>query len=162
MIRTGDIAKVACIAFAVVAAPSYATPPSGFVGTVQWQGRFDPINTKVKTDGIDARLHSKDAANLLVVRFNVAPGGTSGWHTHPGMSLVTVISGEITLYEASLCTPKRLSAGQTFVDEGGDHVHLVRNETGAAAQLGAVQLVEPGVPGRVDVPRPNNCGSSVQ
>ncbi|MCW3798066.1 hypothetical protein OMW55_09650 [Sphingomonas sp. BN140010] len=32
--------------------------------------------------------------------------------------------GEITLYDASLCTPKRLTAGQTFVDEGGDHVHL--------------------------------------
>ena len=154
--------SVALLALALAATPAQATPPSGFVGTVQWQGLFDPINTKVKTDGIDARLHSKDAANLLVVRFNVAPGGTSGWHTHPGMSLVTVISGEITLYDASLCTPKRLTAGQTFVDEGGDHVHLVRNETGSPAHLGAVQLVQPGVPGRVDRPRPNNCGSTVQ
>lgn len=154
--------SAASIALVIAATSAQATPPSGFNGTVQWQGRFDPMNVKVKTDGIDARLHSKDAANLLVVKFDVAPGGTSGWHTHPGMSLVTVISGEITLYDAALCTPKRLTAGQTFVDEGGDHVHLVRNETASLTQLGAVQLVQPGVPGRVDRPRPNNCGSTVQ
>jgi quercetin dioxygenase-like cupin family protein len=156
------VAGATAIAFLLAAAPAHATPPSGFVGTVQWQGLFDPMNVKVKTDGIDARLHSKDAANLLVVKFNVAPGGTSGWHTHPGMSLVTVLSGEITLYDAALCTPKRLTAGQTFVDEGGDHVHLVRNETASPTQLGAVQLVQPGVPGRVDRPRPNNCASTIQ
>jgi quercetin dioxygenase-like cupin family protein len=156
------VAQASALAFLLAATPVHATPPSGFVGTVQWQGPFDPMNVKVKTDGIDARLHSKDVANLLVVKFNVAPGGTSGWHTHPGMSLVTVISGEITLYEASLCTARRLTAGQTFVDEGGDHVHLVRNETASPTQLGAVQLVQPGVPGRTDRPRPNNCASGVE
>lgn len=156
------LAKALSVASLVAAVPAQATPASGFVGTVQWQGLLDPLNAKVKTDGIDARLHSKDAANLLVVRFNVAPGGTSGWHTHPGMSLVTVISGEISLYDAALCTPRRLTAGQTFVDEGGDHAHLVRNETSATTQLGAVQLVQPGVPGRIDLPRPNNCDAGVQ
>lgn len=156
------IAKATSMAFLLTAAPASATNPSGFVGTVQWFGMFDPMNVKVKTDGIDARLHSKDSAKLVVVRFNVAPGGTSGWHSHPGMSLVTVISGTVTLYDAALCTPKPLTAGQTFVDEGGDHSHLVRNETGVAAQLGAVQLVQPNVPGRIDMPRPNNCASTVQ
>jgi quercetin dioxygenase-like cupin family protein len=152
----------AVVACGLVALPIQATPSSGFVGTVQWQGPFDPLNDKVKTDGIDLRIHSKDRINLFVTRIAIAPGGTSGWHTHPGMSLVTVLSGEITLYDAALCTPRRLAAGQTFVDQGGDHLHLVRNETGSPAEVGAVQMVQPGVPGRVDAPRPNNCPNDVQ
>ena len=157
------IMKVAAgVACGLVALPVQATPPSGFVGTVQWQGPFDPLHEKVKTDGIDLTIHSKDRMNLVVTRIAIAPGGTSGWHTHPGMSLVTVLSGEITLYDAALCTPRRLAAGQTFVDEGGGHVHLVRNETGSPAEVGAVQMVQPGVPGRVDTPRPNNCSDNVQ
>ena len=155
----GTVAFAAC---GLVALPVQATPPSGFVGSVQWQGAFDPLNGKVKTDGIDLRIHSKERMNLVVTRIAIAPSGTSGWHTHPGMSLVTVLSGQITLYDPALCTPRRLVAGQTFVDEGGDHVHLVRNETGAPAEVGAVQLVQPGVPGRVDAPRPNNCPANVQ
>lgn len=152
----------AALACGLIAMPLGATPPSGFVGSVQWQGQFDPMNDKVKTDGIDLRIHSKDRMNLLATRIAIAAGGTSGWHTHPGMSLVTVISGEITLYDAALCTPRRLTAGQTFVDEGGDHVHLVRNETASPAEVGAVQMLQPGVPGRVDAARPNNCPATVQ
>ena len=152
----------AVIACGLLTVPAHATPSSGFVGTVQWQGVFDPLNAKVKTDGIDLRIHSKDRMNLVVTRIAIAPSGTSGWHTHPGLSLVTVLSGEITLYDAALCAPRRLVAGQTFVDEGGDHIHLVRNETTSPAEVGAVQLVQPGVPGRVDAPRPNNCAAAVQ
>ena len=162
MIRTGKLATATAVLGALIAVPAHATPASGFVGTVQWQGLLDPMNVKVKTDGIDLRIHSKDQVNLVVTRIAIAPGGTSGWHTHPGMSLVTVTSGEITLYDAALCTARRLTVGQTFVDEGGDHVHLVRNETSAPASVGAVQLVQPGVPGRIDAPRPNNCPANVQ
>ena len=146
----------------LIATPAQATPSSGFVGTIQWQGLFEPFNEKVKTDGLDLRIHSKDRMNLVVTRIAIAPGGTSGWHTHPGMSLVTVLSGEISLYDPALCTARRLTVGQTFIDEGGDHVHLVRNETGSPAEVGAVQMVQPGVPGRVDAPRPNNCPDDVQ
>lgn len=152
----------AAIGCTLAVAPAHATPSSGFVGTVQWQGTFDPMNTKTKTDGFDLRLHTKDDMNLLVSRIAIAPGGTSGWHTHPGMSLVTVLSGEIVLYDDALCRGRRLTVGQTFVDQGGDHVHLVRNETGAAAEVGAVQLMEAGVPTRIDAPRPNNCAANVQ
>jgi quercetin dioxygenase-like cupin family protein len=156
------IIAAAAVASSLAIVPAHATPPSGFAGTVQWQGPFDPMNVKVKTDDIDMRLHSKDNVNLVVTRIAIAAGGTSGWHTHPGMSLVTVLSGTLPLYDAALGTPRQLTVGQTFVDEGGDHVHLVRNETTAAAEVGAVQIMARGVPARQDVPRPNNCASNVQ
>lgn len=148
----------------LVATPAQATPASGFNGTVQWTGTFTDLDLKNKTDTLDMKFKGKGPALLLVTRFVVDPGGTSGWHSHPGFSMVTVISGSITLYDAALCAGRVVSAGQTFVDEGGSHVHLVRNETGTTAQLGAVQIVEnvPPAERRIDAPRPNNCAATVQ
>lgn len=146
----------------LLAVPVHATPSSGFVPAPEWQGPFEDLNFKTKTDNLDLKLQVKGDMTLVATRINIAPGGTSGWHTHPGSSLVTVTQGQITLYDATLCTPKRLGVGETFVDEGGDHVHLVRNETDSSAAVGVVQMVERGAPGREDAPRPTNCAANVQ
>ena len=151
-----------CGSALMLAIPAHATPSSGFSAAPEWQAPFEDLNFKTKTDNLDLKLQVKGAINLVVTRINIAAGGTSGWHTHPGSSLVTVTQGEITLYDAALCTPKRLGVGETFVDEGGDHLHLVRNETSSPAAVGAVQMVERGVPGRQDAPRPNNCAADIQ
>lgn len=155
---------IAVAATAMMASAASATPANDFVGTVQWTGVFTDLDLKNKTDTLDMKFKAKGPALLVVTRFAVGPSGTSGWHSHPGFSMVTVLSGSITLYDAQLCTGRTLTAGQTFVDEGGDHVHLVRNESGAPAQLGAVQIVENVAPAlrRVDAPRPNNCAAGVQ
>jgi hypothetical protein len=44
-----------------------------------------------------------------------------------------------------------------FVDPGGDHVHIVRNEGEVVAQTIAVQLIPAGATRRIDVPAPGNC-----
>ena len=49
------------------------------------------------------------------------------------------------------------AAGDTFVDSGGGHVHLIRNETGSVAKTIAVQLVPHGSMRRLDAPDPGNC-----
>jgi len=160
---TRAAAAAALAASALIAAPANATPASGFSGAIEWQGPFGEVDVKAKTSDFELKLHTKGDMNLVVTRITIAANtGTSGWHTHPGMSLVTVTAGEIMLYEADLCTGRRIVAGQTFVDEGGGHLHLVRNETGTVAEVGAVQLMERGVPARVDAPRPNNCDPTVQ
>jgi len=45
----------------------------------------------------------------------------------------------------------------TFVDPGGDHVHIVRNEGAVEARTIAVQLIPTGQPRRIDVADPGNC-----
>ena len=45
----------------------------------------------------------------------------------------------------------------TFVDEGGTHVHIVRNEGDVQAIAYAFRLVPSGQPGRIDAPDPGNC-----
>ena len=67
----------------------------------------------------------------MYVQNNVwVPGGTSGWHTHPGHSLIIVTAGTVTTYEADdpECTPHAYTVGMGIVDPGGGHVHNIRNE----------------------------------
>jgi hypothetical protein len=87
------------------------------------------------------------------------PGGTTGWHTHPGHSLILVTAGLITAYEGDdpKCTPHLYSAGMGFVDEGGTNVHLLRNEGVVEARTIAVQLIPAAATRRIDAPAPDHC-----
>ena len=149
-------------ASALVAGTAQATPPNQFVSTLEWEGPFAAIDVKTKYEAWHLKLDAKGATDLVVTRIAIGPGGSSGWHTHPGSSLVTVTEGTITLYDAQLCTGRTLGVGQTFIDEGGGHLHLVRNETAVPAAVGAVQFMPRGIPRRIDAPRPNNCDADVQ
>jgi hypothetical protein len=44
-----------------------------------------------------------------------------------------------------------------FVDAGGDHVHLLRNEGAVPARTVAVQLLPADATRRVDAERPDGC-----
>jgi quercetin dioxygenase-like cupin family protein len=111
-------------------------------------------------DGRELQLTTKGASDVYVTRNAIAVGGHSGWHTHPGPSLIIVTLGEITAYEGDdpTCAPKRYRAGEGFVDPGGSHVHLLRNESGAPAETIAVQFLPREAMRRVDAPAPGNCG----
>ena len=91
---------------------------------------------------------------------------STGWHTHPGHSLIIVTAGTLTEYEDD-CTPHVYTVVQgqpnpTLVDPGRGHVHIIRNEGSVAASSIAVQLV-PYDPSklnrRIDAPAPAACGN---
>ena len=45
-------------------------------------------------------MQKTKGASDLYVQSNVwAPGGTTGWHTHPGHSLIIVTAGTVTAYD---------------------------------------------------------------
>ena len=73
---------------------------------------------------------------MLVTSIVVDPGGSFGWHTHPGPVLVSVASGTLSLYHAEhrRCHRDTVTAGQGFIEDGGD-VHLARNEGTTPVQL---------------------------
>jgi quercetin dioxygenase-like cupin family protein len=159
VMRKAAIASL--LASGLIAAPARATPASGFVGTQVARGLYGAIDLKGdKTDRWDLKLTTKDDSDIYVTRNAIAAGGQSGWHTHPGPSLVTVTVGEVTVYDGDdpLCTPKVYRAGEGSIDVGSGHVHLIRNESGAAAETVSVQFLPTGATRRIDVsPAPNNC-----
>jgi quercetin dioxygenase-like cupin family protein len=151
---------VVFVGLAVYAANVLATPGSGFTPAQQWKGVFDQIDVQsVDMPRHLVKLKTKGTSDVYVTRNAIAVGGHSGWHTHPGPSLILVTAGEITAYDGDdpSCTPTRYRAGEGFVDPGGDHVHLLRNETDAPAETVAVQFLPKGATRRIDAPAPGNC-----
>jgi quercetin dioxygenase-like cupin family protein len=156
--RAATAAVIAIAASTLIAGPADSTPATGFTAAQQWKGVYGPLDVNAdKTDAWDVKIRSKDTSDVYVTRNAIDIDGQSGWHTHPGPSLITVTLGEVTVYESSLCTPVRYHMGEGFVDSGGGHVHLIRNESGAAAETVAVQFVPQGATRRIDAPQPNNC-----
>ena len=100
-------------------------------------------------------------AEFAVQQVTIAPGGTTGWHTHPGPALVLVKSGEFTLYDGDDkdCHGTTYKAGQSFVDAGFGHVHVGRNEGASNVEFYVVYLAPApaGQPLRIDAPSPGNC-----
>ena len=163
----------AALAMATAAVwPVQATPSSGFTGTTLAVGRFADIsvfNSLVPPDFWKER-HNQEVwlswqktkgDSDVYVQSNVwAPGGTTGWHTHPGHSLIIVTAGAVTAYEGHdpSCAPRVYTAGMGFVDPGGGHVHVLRNEGAVEARTIAVQVVPAEAVRRVDAPDPGHCG----
>ena len=148
------------------ARPAMATPPNGFTSTTIAKGQFgefDVLNQFVppKNNGnLWLSLQKTKGLSDGSVLTNVwQPGGSTGWHTHLGHTLIFVTAGTVTQYQGDdpTCTPKVYTAGMAFVDAGGDHVHIVRNEGTVEAQVIAIRLIPAGQPGRIDAPAPGNC-----
>ena len=103
------------------------------------------------------RFAAKPGSNTVVARFTFGPNSSTGWHTHPGRTLVTVKSGTFTVYHAEDCAPLVYGPGDAFV-ELPSTVHIGRNETTAPVELGVVffRVTIDGSP-RIDHPQPANC-----
>jgi quercetin dioxygenase-like cupin family protein len=151
------LVAAAAIAGGSVGTSAHATAASGFVGTQLLKGQFGDLKVKMQTADFDIKLETKGDSDIYVTRNAIAIGGQSGWHTHPGPSLITVTAGEIVAYDADVCAPRRYATGETFVDAGDGHVHLLRNESGAVAETIAIQFIARNAPRRIDAPTPNNC-----
>jgi quercetin dioxygenase-like cupin family protein len=135
-----------------------ATPASLVTSTTLATGTLDPINLNIKNGDWKTEIRTKGESTLTVVENRVAPGGSFGWHSHPGPSLVIVKQGTLTFYEASdpTCTPSVHSAGDAYVDEGTD-VHTARNEGTVEAIVIVTRLIPEGSAPRIDEPDPGTC-----
>jgi quercetin dioxygenase-like cupin family protein len=153
------------------ARPVLATPASGFVGTTLAVGRFGEIDvfnhivpphfwkSRHKSDIWLSWQKTRGLSDLYVQSNVWQPGGSTGWHTHPGHSLITVTAGTVTVYEAddSECRPQVYAQGMGFVDPGGGHVHDIRNEGAVEARTVTVQLIPAEAVRRIDAADPGTC-----
>jgi quercetin dioxygenase-like cupin family protein len=148
---------------AVYAGNVLATPQAGVTTTQLAKSTFDEMSLKAHTLPADlwkAEIKTHGLSDVYVVDNKIAAGGTTGWHSHPGPSLILVVAGTVTNYMSDdpTCTPHVYTAGMGFVDPGGSDVHILRNETSAQAETIAVQLLPMDAPRKIDVtPAPGNC-----
>jgi quercetin dioxygenase-like cupin family protein len=154
----GVAAFLAVLPVLVIAATALATPGTGVTSTLFAVGTFDEIHAKTLSSNWQARIDTKGVTDVHILENRIVPGGTFGWHSHPGPSIVVVKSGALTLYRGDdpTCTPHVVPAGSGFVDDGGD-VHVVRNEGTVDAVVYVTSLVPQGAARRIDEPSPGNC-----
>jgi hypothetical protein len=72
-----------------------------------------------------ARAVKPDGADVFIQHVRLGPGTATGWHTHPGPAIVTVVGGALTYQDATANRCRRITypAGHGFVDRGFGHVH---------------------------------------
>jgi quercetin dioxygenase-like cupin family protein len=100
-------------------------------------------------------LHSPEIVTQTV---KFAPGAYSGWHSHPGFLVSTVLSGQLTRYGTD-CSAQTFGPGQSFY-ETGSSTFIVKNETNADAVDTVTFVVPGGTPTtalRIDKAQPTTC-----
>jgi cupin domain len=150
---------ISVLAAVAVVGSALATTAIGLTSTTLATGTLDPVNVLVNNGDWKVKLQTKGETSVQVVQNVVAPGGTFGWHSHPGPSLIVVKSGTMTFYHADdpTCSPDVRHAGDALLDSGTD-VHTGRNEGTVDAVVIVTRLIPVGAAPRIDEPKPSNCG----
>jgi len=134
------------------------TASSGQTSVLLGRSAIDPFHVHSDFDKNRVEINVTDPSDIFVNSSTVAPGGTTGWHKHPGPILVTVTGGVFTYYHGDdpTCTPHVYPAGTAFVELPND-VHIGRNEGSDPLTWVATGIIPRGAAPRIDMPAPGNC-----
>jgi quercetin dioxygenase-like cupin family protein len=134
---------------AINAVPGAATPSSGLTNVTLARGSDLSVGTIAFQEGTD----------VVVAQITVVPGGSSGWHSHPGGAIVVVKQGELTVHRSvgSQCETTSYTAGQAFIDRPGEVDDIVNTGTIPYVLFVTFPRVPQGGSTRIDQPDPGTC-----
>ena len=127
----------------------HATPPSQLMQTLMARG------TNVSNGTIPLHV----GTDVAMATITVQPGGSSGWHSHPGGAIIVVKEGTLTVYESvgNHCVIETYSAGQAFIEKPGEVDQVVNHGTVPYVLYVTFPDVPPGGSPRTDVANPGTC-----
>ncbi|MFF3287632.1 cupin domain-containing protein [Streptomyces sp. NPDC003023] len=142
--RTALISIGCVAALAVVPSAADATPGSGVTGTVLAQG----------TSAGSLKVSTKGRTDVVVRTLTIAPGGSTGWHHHPGQVLAVVKSGTLTR-TLDDCSLEVTEPGGVILEPAGAlHRHIGRNLGTEPVVLYVTYFMPAGSPLSVDEDAP--------
>jgi quercetin dioxygenase-like cupin family protein len=108
--------------------------------------------------GVEARILSQstlDGQDFITKELTIAPGGSTGWHWHPGQVYGVIRAGTLTHYGSDCEIDGVYPTGGTITEQTGPgYIHLGRN-LGAEPLVMWVGYIEPaGSPQANPVPNP--------
>ena len=124
---TVGVAVIGTLAASVV----LGSPGSGVTITTLVTANFDHA---VHLNSDRVKFQTKDPTDVRIQHLAFAPGAFSGWHHHPGVVIVTVESGSLTLWESdcsSLTYGPGLPNGAVFAEGGDSPQQVVAGADGA-------------------------------
>ena len=140
---------VGLVGAAVYGGIAFATPPSGLVNILLARG----------TDASEGTLPIQMGTDVVMAQITVDPGGSSGWHSHPGGAIIVVKQGTPTVYRAigSQCQSTSYSAGDAFIERPGEVDDVLNAGTAPYVLYVTFPRVPPGGSARIDEPDPGTC-----
>ena len=110
-------------------------------------------------EDFSAVLVTEGASNIIQQEIKFSPGGTTGWHTHPGIVILTLAadSGPVDWYDAK-CGKTVYSAGDSWTE--GTKLHDVVNRGATDVHFLVTYIVAKDVSKRTDEPAPR-CAAAL-
>ena len=135
-------------------AVALATPSAGIIfnNILSMGVATDELDEKVHIDDWKINLRTKGPSDFYIQDIAIAPGGYSGWHTHPGIFVGTVLTGSIDFYDEN-CNLRTFTAGQVWTED--DKLHAIANHGTVDARAQFVYLIKHDQPRRIDQPAPD-------
>ncbi len=152
-----SLLPLALVALGVsLAGATAGQPPPGPVATQIAGGELKGPIQAMFLDRASSHGASIEASRIMVIKYDLAPGGAFPWHQHPGAVWAVVTKGTLTLYDAS-CEPQPYPAGSVFLDPG-NRTHTARNETAEPVEvIGTFMLPANAAGPSVPVAAPEGC-----
>ena len=146
---TGVAAVAALVVTALFVVPALATPASMLTNVPLARG------TNVSNGTIPLQV----GADVAMAQITVDPGGSSGWHSHPGGAIIVVKQGSLTVYSSvgSKCETTTYSAGQAFIERPGEVDDVLNAGTIPYVLFVTFPRVPQGDSARTDEPDPGTC-----
>lgn len=137
---------------ATVSSAAAATPLGGPGPTPSPTGASGvTVSTEAQGTSNDSGINASNPGKTQVTfrTVKLAPGGSTGWHYHPGPLIAVVKSGTLTEYfydaKTNSCARKIRKAGDAFVEEvGRNHTHIGLNLGDTPVVLAASYIVPKG------------------
>src|SRR5262249_25065003 len=137
-----------------------ATPGAGFLFNYFNRATLttDAIHEGAHLQGWNVQLELEGTTDFVQQDVALAPGGYSGWHSHPGPVLITVKSGTAIWYNANnqACAPIVYPAGSAFREPAGLN-HYVANAGTTNLELLNTYVVPKGAATRHEESQPPQC-----
>jgi quercetin dioxygenase-like cupin family protein len=127
-------AMIGVVLVGTAATVAVASPSFGLTSTIFVTANLEQA-VHVNSDKV--KFQTKGPTDVRVQRLDFAAGAFSGWHHHPGIVIVAVQSGAVTVTHAdcgSVTYGPGLPAGSVFV-EGGDEPTQASSATGATVYV---------------------------
>jgi quercetin dioxygenase-like cupin family protein len=130
------------------------TSPFLSIGTDNAPIELHGISQTPEGDWFNVNLSTDGPSTISFQEFALGAGGHNGWHSHPGMVAVTVLSGTIEWYDSN-CKATVYKEGDSWTE--GSKPHYFHNIGTKTAQLTGVFIVAKGAAYRLDRSAPA-CG----
>ena len=149
--RTVLVTLIAMALVVSAVAVASATDPSGFASVLIGRGQA----------ARSFEVHQRRGNDVAVNQITVQPAGFSGWHSHPGTTVVAVQSGQLTLFSERItggkCRVHTYTAGQVFLEHPRNKYNAVNTGSEPFVVAATFFNVPHDGSSRIDQADPGNC-----